>query len=111
MKILPLVLIPALVLVSCSSGPGTEEDLVETLSRSETVSVEQAECIAAGVFAEYGDSEDALNRLTGQDYAEIEAAAQADEVAGPQAEDTTDTTADPLLGFDEFYADLVEGCL
>jgi hypothetical protein len=79
-------------LPACGGGPGSEEDLVAALTRNEAFTEAQATCIAAAVFAEYGDDEEALGKISGTaDFADL---------TGPEGVD----------GFEETFEQIVEVC-
>lgn len=82
----------ALGLVACTGGPGSEEDLVNALTRDRTFTRGEATCIAENVFAEYGDDEEALGKISGAD----------------DYEDLSGTEGVP--GFAEFFENVVAGC-
>jgi hypothetical protein len=84
--------IAALALSACSGGPGSEEDLVTALTRNDTFSEAEAECIANAVFEEYGDNEDALGLISG--------ASSYDDLTGSEG----------VEGFGEAFDRIVETC-
>lgn len=91
-RLLPSLLGLALIASACSSGPGSEEDLVTALTRDDTFSTDEAECIASAVFDEYGADEDALSIISGaESYEAI-------------------TGADGVDGFDAFFGNAVAAC-
>jgi hypothetical protein len=81
-----------LALSACSSGPGSEEDLIAALTRDDSFTQAQAECIAERVFDQYGEDEEALGLISG---------------AGSY-EDLTGTEGVP--GFDEFFTTTISVC-
>ena len=85
------VVFAALSLSACG-GPGNEEDLVAALTRDDTFTVDQAQCIAELIFIEYGEDEEALGKISG--------VANYDELTG----------TDGVDGFDEFFSNTVKGC-
>ena len=89
-----LIALAATVLgvAACTGGPGDREDLVSALTRDDTFSTPEAECIADAVFAEYGQDEDALGRISG--------ASTFEELNGP----------DGVPGFAEFFDNTVAAC-
>jgi hypothetical protein len=91
-KMLLGLAIGALSLSACSSGPGSEEDLVAALMRDDTFTQGEAECIAENVFLEYGEDEDALAKISG----------------AASYEDLTGTEGVP--GFDEAFSNILAGC-
>jgi len=82
-----------LALVACGDGgPGSQEDLVNALTRDGGFEQAQAECIAAAVFNEYGADEDTLKRISGTgDYAAL-------------------TGEGGIEGFGEFFDNAVDVC-
>ena len=62
-----VALLVALPACSQDSGPGSEQDLVDALTRDDTFTQAEAECIANAVFTEYGTDEEALQRITRTD--------------------------------------------
>ena len=86
------VVLGAVSLTACGGGPGNEEDLVAALTRDDTFTVGQAECIAAKIFVEYGEDEVALTMISNNaDY---------DELIG----------TDGVAGFDEFFSTAITVC-
>ena len=83
----------ALLAAACSSGPGTEAELVEVLMRDGSISEAEATCIGEAVFDEYGDDEDALGTIS----------------AAPSFEFLS--TDEGVPGFRQFFEEAVEGCL
>ena len=84
----------ALALGACTGGgPGSEEDLVTALTRDDTFTTPQAECIANAVFNEYGDDETALGRIS--------AAADFESLSGE----------DGVEGFAAFYDRALDTCV
>ena len=82
----------ALALAACGGGPGNRDDLVTALTRDDTFSTPEAECIADAVFAQYGEDQEALGRISG--------ARTFDELNGPEG----------VPGFDEFFENTVSAC-
>jgi len=82
----------AVGLSACSDGPGDEGDLVIALTRDDTFTTAQAECIASAVFAEYGEDEEALGKISG--------AANYEELTGTEG----------VAGFDQFFTRAVSAC-
>ncbi len=82
----------AFVLAGCTSGPGSEADFVEVLTRDDAFTETQAECLADAVFDEYGTDEDALGKISG--------ATSYDFLLGE----------DGVEGFDEFLTAQVSDC-
>jgi hypothetical protein len=90
---LTLTLALALGLSACGGGgPGTEEELVTALTREDTFTQDEAECIASAVFDEYSADEEAIGRIS--------AASDFDNLSGP----------DGVEGFAEFYDDTISAC-
>lgn len=58
-----LIALP-LPLAACGDGPGTEEDLVNALTREDTFTTDEARCIAGAVFDQYGADEQAIGRIS-----------------------------------------------
>jgi len=93
-------LVPVFVLVTvlgltgsaCSEGPGTEEDLISSLTRDDVFSEGEAGCIADIVFDEWGNDDDAL--------AQISSAASYEDLIGP----------DGIDGFGDIFATAVKTC-
>ncbi len=88
-----IVAVLGLGLTACTDGPGNEQDLVIALTHNDAFTTDQAECIAASVFGEYGDDEEAISRISG----------------APSYEDLTDATTG-IPGFDEFFRRAVSTC-
>jgi len=82
----------ALSLSACTGGPGSEEDLVAALTRAETFSEDEAQCIAKAVFAEYGEDDDALKLIS--------AAATFEELVGTEG----------VEGFKQTFDNALSGC-
>jgi len=82
----------ALALTACTGGPGSEEDLVTALTRGDGFTQQEAECIAAAVFIEWAEDEDALGLISG--------AADYDELVGPNG----------VEGFGESFERAVTQC-
>lgn len=82
----------ALFLAACSSGPGTEAEFVEVLTRNGNLTETEAACIADAVFDEYGADEDALGRIS----------------AAPDVEFLD--SEDGVPGFTDFYRTAVGSC-
>ena len=91
-RLLPVLVGLPLVAAACSGGPGSEEDLVNSLTRDDSFTQGEAECIAETIFGEYGENEEALNIISG--------ASSFDEITG----------ADGVEGFEEFFDNTVSGC-
>ncbi|MGI9597762.1 MAG: hypothetical protein ACR2QK_16480 [Acidimicrobiales bacterium] len=89
---LPAVAVLALVAAGCSSGPGTEEEFIEVLSRDGSLTTEEATCISDAVFAEYGDDSDALGTIS----------------AAPDFEYLS--SEEGVEGFSEFFDATVQSC-
>ena len=92
----PVVALSVVVLglTACGDGPGSEEDLVNALTRDATFSQEEAECISARIFDEYGEDEEALGLISGTgDY----------EVLTGDGEGSVE-------GFDVFFSTAVAEC-
>ena len=63
-----------------------------SLTRDDTFTTAEAECIAGVVFDEYGENEEALAAISGAvDYAEL-------------------ASSDVAEGFDQFFRNTVAGC-
>ncbi|MFV0523169.1 MAG: hypothetical protein ACK5RL_01570 [Acidimicrobiales bacterium] len=82
----------ALTATACTDGPGSEEDLVNALTRDDGFDQAQAECIANAVFNEYGENEDALKAIS-----------SAPDMAALDAEGG-------VPGFSEFFDRTVQTC-
>ncbi len=82
----------ALVLAGCTSGPGSEAEFVEVLTRDDAFTATQAECLADAVFDQYQSDEDALGKISG--------ATSYDFLVGE----------DGVEGFDEFLTAQVAEC-
>lgn len=54
----------SLSLAACSNGPGTQAELVAALTRGDTFTQPQAQCIAKAVFDKYGADKTALNKIS-----------------------------------------------
>lgn len=83
----------ALASTACSQGPGDEDDLVTALTHNDAFSTAEAECVAAAVFDEYGEDEEAITRISG----------------ATSYEELTNTT-DGVQGFDDFFRRAVSAC-
>lgn len=82
----------ALSASACTSGPGSEQDLVDALTRDDGFDQAQAECIANAVFNEYGENEDALKAISSApDMASLD-------------------TPDGVPGFGAFFDQTVQTC-
>ncbi len=79
-------------LAACTDGPGDEADLVTALTRDDTFTTAEAECIASAVFAEYGTDDDAISKISGLGTYE--------ELIGAEGVD----------GFDAFFTGAVRAC-
>lgn len=82
----------ALLLAACSDGPGDEQDLVDALVADDAFEQNVAECIAAAVFEEYGEDDDALEKISFSASFE-----QLDSSEG-------------IPGFGEFFTETIDGC-
>ncbi len=91
-KMLIGLAVGAFSLSACTGGPGNQQDLVDALTRDDTFSQGEAECIAKNVFDLYGEDEEALGRISG--------AATYEELNG----------TDGVSGFDEAFTNIVDGC-
>lgn len=89
--LVPVALL-ALVGAACGDGPGSEEELVTALTRENTFTQDEAECVASAVFAQWGEDEDALKLIS--------AAADYDELTGPNG----------VEGFGESFETAVKAC-
>ena len=79
-------------LSACTDGPGDEGDLVNALTNNDAFTTAEAECIAAAVFDEYSEDEDAISRISGAaSYEDLNA-------------------ADGVPGFDQFFRRAVAAC-
>lgn len=86
-------LVAVVVLAGCSTGPGTQEEFVEVLTREGAFGAGEADCIAQAVFDEYGDDDDALGKISAApDFAYFD-------------------TAEGIPGFSEFFDRTVQGCV
>ncbi len=83
----------ALVVSGCTGGPGTQAEFVEVLMLNDNFNEVQADCIAEAVFDEYGEDNDALQKISGAESYEY--------LLG---EDGVD-------GFGPFFDDVVTGCV
>jgi hypothetical protein len=90
------LLVMALGLSACSqdTGPGSESDLIDALTRDGTFEQDEAECIAETVFNEYGEDEDALQRITRTD----------------DYDTLTGDGEDAVEGFGEFFDNTISFC-
>ena len=80
------------VLSACTDGPGDENDLVNALTNGDAFTTAEAECIAAAVFDEYGENEDAIGLISGtSNYEEL-------------------SSTDGVPGFDDFFRLAVSAC-
>lgn len=79
-------------LSACTGGPGDRDDLVSALTRDDSFSTAEAACIADAVFAEYGEDEDAIDKISG--------ASSFDELTGTEG----------VAGFDEFFDNTISAC-
>lgn len=79
-------------LSACTDGPGDENDLVNALTNGDAFTTAEAECIAAAVFAEYGEDEDAISLLSGTSSFE--------ELSGTEG----------VPGFDDFFRRAISAC-
>ncbi|MEZ5411404.1 MAG: hypothetical protein R2761_25460 [Acidimicrobiales bacterium] len=88
-----LALALSLTLAACGGGgPGSQEDLVNSLTREGGFEQAQAECIAANVFDKYGADENALKQISGTgDYAAL-------------------TGEGGVDGFGEFFDNTIKAC-
>lgn len=104
-----------LFLGACSTGPGDQADLEETLLLSDALTEEQASCFAEGIFGEYGENDEAIGLISNQTFAELltEEAEQVEaiEVAAEEDPDSVDSLPMFLIGFEEFYTDLSSSCI
>ncbi len=91
-RLLPLLLGLPLLLAACGGGPGSEEDLVNALTRDDSFSQDEATCIARAIFLEYGADEDALSIISG--------ATSFEEITG----------VDGVDGFEEYFDRTVSQC-
>jgi hypothetical protein len=64
LRLAVMVAAVALAASACSSGPGTEAEFVDILTKDETITDEQAQCIAGAVFDEYEGQGDALGLIS-----------------------------------------------
>ena len=90
----PIAVLSALVFLvtGCTSGPGSQEDFIDVLTRDDAMSVEEATCISEAVFAEYADDEDALGKISAApDFAYLE-------------------SEEGVEGFSDFFDRTVQGC-
>ncbi len=82
----------ALLLAACTDGPGDEQDLVDALVEDDAFEQNVAECIAAAVFAEYGEDDDAIERISGLGtFEELD-------------------SAEGVPGFGEFFTETIDDC-
>ena len=90
---LPLIVaIVALIAAGCSSGPGSQEELVAVLMDSGSLAEPEATCIAESVFDEYEEDNDALSAIS-----------SAPDLAFLESDEGVD-------GFSEFFAEAVQRC-
>lgn len=90
---LPLALVAlALIAAGCSTGPGTQEEFMEVLTRDGSLSESEATCISDAVFDEYSADEDALGKISAApDFAYL-------------------SSDEGVPGFTEFFERTVQGC-
>lgn len=63
----------SVVLAACGQGAGTQEEFVDVLTRDGNLSNDEADCVADAVFAEYGEDDEALKKISlAQDYESLE---------------------------------------
>lgn len=84
--------IAAFVLSSCTGGPGDRDDLVTALTRDDSFTVSEAECIADAVFLEYGEDDDAIGKISGSSTYE--------ELVGSEG----------VAGFSDFFDNAISVC-
>ncbi len=84
--------VAALSLAGCTSGPGSQAEFVDVLTRDDAFTQPQAECLADAVFDEYGNDDDALGKISGATSYEFL------------------TGEDGVDGFDEFLSAQVAEC-
>lgn len=89
--LIPLVAV-GFVASACTGGPGSREDLIAALTRDETFTTEEAQCIANAVFDRYAEDEDALGQISG--------ALSYEELTGPSG----------VEGFEDFFQNTVTAC-
>ncbi|MEM7337771.1 MAG: hypothetical protein AAF467_03925 [Actinomycetota bacterium] len=89
--LIPLVAL-SFVAAACTGGPGSRDDLVAALTRDETFTTEEAQCIANAVFDRYSDDEDVLGQISG--------AVSYEELTGTSG----------VEGFEEFFENTVTAC-
>ncbi len=82
----------ALLAAGCSSGPGSQEDLVNVLVDTGNLSETEASCVADAIFDEYETDEDALGTIS----------------AAPDFEFLG--TEEGVPGFPEFFDQTVQRC-
>ncbi len=88
----PALLAIGLVAAGCSSGPGTEQEFIEVLTRDGSLTEQEATCISSAVFAEYGLDEDALGKISAApDFAYL-------------------SSEEGVPGFTEFFEGTVQNC-
>ena len=80
------------MLSACTNGPGDEQDLVDALVEDDAFEENVAECIAAAVFVEYGENDDAIEKISGSATFE-----QLDSTEG-------------VPGFGEFFTKTIDDC-
>ncbi len=93
-RLAPLVALLALALlaVGCSTGPGSEAEFVDILTRGGSLTEDQAICVSDAVFDEYEADEDALKKIS----------------AAPDYEYLSSDEGVP--GFTDFFDRTVAGC-
>ncbi len=84
--------VATVTLAACGGGPGTEQDLVNALTRDDGFTTTEAECIAGAVFDTYGSDEEALEKISG--------ASSFEALGGPEG----------VEGFNDFFTRTVGIC-
>ena len=87
-------MVPLVLLVTaCGGGPGSQEEFEAILTRGGNLTDEEAQCISAEVFAQYGEDAEALGKLS----------------AAPDIEFLEG--AEGIPGFSDFFDSAVGSCL
>lgn len=89
-----VALVPLVLLATaCGGGPGSQEEFEAILTRGGNLTDEEAQCISAEVFAQYGEDAEALGKLS----------------AAPDIEFLEG--AEGIPGFSDFFDSAVGSCL
>jgi len=94
-------------LAACSSGPGSEADLAKALELSENIDSTEADCIAEKIFAECGNDQDALNKISSNTIEELNGETEEQK----ELAEKNEVDNKKLSGFSEFYDEALTACL